>query len=73
MASNYNDFQDTQRRMKALRDKLQANAENRIQDNYSPVCAHFGCGKHLTPVESLYGDKCFKHAQEAKQIKSFDL
>ena len=25
-------------------------------------CSVFGCGRLLTPVESLYGNKCFKHA-----------
>jgi hypothetical protein len=26
-----------------------------------PVCKHFGCGRHLSPQEQLYGDKCISH------------
>jgi hypothetical protein len=30
-------------------------------------CKHFGCGKTLLPMESLFGDYCFKHARIINQ------
>lgn len=30
--------------------------------DHEPIaCTHFGCGKHLSLVEQLAGNKCLKH------------
>lgn len=33
-----------------------------------PVCSHFGCGRTLTPQESLYGNRCQTHSILPKRI-----
>lgn len=30
------------------------------------ICSHFGCGKHLTLQESLFGDRCINHQNRIK-------
>lgn len=31
------------------------------------MCAEFGCGKHLTPGEQLFGDYCGFHSKDRKK------
>lgn len=31
------------------------------------VCAEFGCGKHLTAGEQLFGSRCVKHSRDRKK------
>jgi len=33
------------------------------------ICKQFGCGKHLSHIEAMYSDYCFKHAREQNKKK----
>lgn len=42
--------------------------------NEEPViCNHFGCSKHLSLMEQLYGNKCIKHQNNKPYIYLFKL
>lgn len=38
-----------------------------LQKDKDITCKKFGCGKHLSILESMYSDYCFKHQLEIKQ------
>lgn len=51
-------------------DIVKEQAINYLQENKKPepvICSVFGCGKHLTDWEQLYGDKCIQCSRKQKQ------
>ncbi len=35
--------------------------DTRLDEDTLQCCSHFGCGKILSPVEALAGNKCINH------------
>jgi hypothetical protein len=46
-----------------------ANDKEQLSDT-EKVCKFFGCGKHLSAIQSMLSDYCFKHQQAINQQKT---
>lgn len=36
------------------------------------ICKSFGCGKHLSPTEQLYGERCVNHQRKETTLSIID-
>lgn len=46
--------------------------EGQEENNEPEICKHFGCGKKLSPMEQLYGDRCFEHTKKETTLSLID-
>jgi len=51
------------------RNEITATNENDLEQE--PYCSFFGCGKRLSLVESLCGDRCIRHEKVKMDIIKF--
>ena len=64
MSKRYNNIY---RHLRSPNHQSTARTQRKIIRYTKERCKQFGCGKKLTPTETLYGDYCFVHAQQRNQ------